>query len=134
MISTSDGYSSHNMSVAPDHGNKIDDGALTTHSVAVDGPPFDDDETFNDSFAMPRSPDLVSLSSSSEDETIDKQTVILPIYGKDFGTGSGGSSSAVTGKKHHLPQTRGRSVQHGGLNCFVRRAQLQRGGRMEQGI
>lgn len=35
-----------------------DDGTVTTHSVAVDGPPFDDDETFNDPFAMPHSPDL----------------------------------------------------------------------------
>ena len=31
---------------------------VTNHSVAVDGPPFDDDETFNDPFAMPRSQDL----------------------------------------------------------------------------
>ena len=66
MIGTSDGYSSDNMSVAPDHGNRNDDGTVTTNSVAVDGPPFHDDETFSEPFAMPRSPGLASLSSSSK--------------------------------------------------------------------
>lgn len=72
MVGTNDGYSSDNMSVAPDHGNSNDDGIVMTHLVAVDGPPFDDDKTFNNLFAMARSPDLPSLSSLSEDKNIDK--------------------------------------------------------------
>ena len=79
MAGTSDGCSSDNMSVAPDHGNSNDDDTVTTHLVAVDGPPFDVDEMFNDPFAMPRSADLASLSSSSEDENIDKQAVVSPV-------------------------------------------------------
>ena len=35
-----------------------DYGTVTTYSVAFDGPPFGDEETFNDPFAMPHSPDL----------------------------------------------------------------------------
>ena len=58
---TIDSYSSNNISVAPDHGNSNDDGSVTTHSVAVDGPLFYDDQMFSDPFAMPRSPDLASL-------------------------------------------------------------------------
>ena len=72
LIATNNGYSSDNMSVAPDHGNSNDDGIVMTHLVAVDGAPFDDDKTFNNLFAMPRSPDLLSLSSSSEGNNIDK--------------------------------------------------------------
>ena len=59
LIGTSECYSSDNMPVAPDHGNSNDDGTVTTHSVAVDDPPLDYDEMFNDPFAMPRSPDFV---------------------------------------------------------------------------
>ena len=98
LIGTSDDYSSNNMSVAPDHGNNNDDGPITTHSIAVDGPPFDDDKMFNDPFAIPHSPDLASLSSSSEDENIYKKAVVLPVYPKHVKTRGGGScsTSAVT--------------------------------------
>ena len=48
--------------------------------------------------------------------------------------GGSGSSSAVTGKKQYVPQTRGRSVQHSGLTLSVRRAQRQSGGRVQQGF
>ena len=94
LIGTSDSYSSDNMSVTPDHGNSNDDCTVTTHPVAVDDPPLDDDEMFNDPFAMPCSPYLTSLSSSSENENI-----VLPVFPKHVKTRSGGSSSVVTGKK-----------------------------------
>ena len=48
-----DSYLSDNMSIIPAHGNSNDDGTVTIHSVAVDGPPIDDEEMLNDSFAMP---------------------------------------------------------------------------------
>ena len=131
MIGTSECYSSDNMPVAPDHGNKNDDGTVTTHSVAVDDPPLDDDEMFNDPFGMPCSPDLSSLSSSSEDENIDKQAVVLPFYPKHDRTRGGGNSSVVTGKKHYAPQTHCGS---GGITRSVRRGQRQRGSRLQQGI
>ena len=134
LIGNSDGYSSDNMSVAPDHGNSNDDGTVTTHSVAVDDPPRDDDEMFTDPFAMTRSPDLASLSSSSENENIDKQTFVLPVYPKHIRTRGGGSSSVVTGKKDYAPQTRGGTVQHRGISRSVRRGQRQRGSKIRQGI
>ena len=134
LIGTSDGYSSDNMSVGPDHGKRNDNGTVTTHSVTVDDPPLDDDETFNDPFAIPRSPNLASLSSSSEDKNIDKQVAVLPVYPNHVRTPGGGSSSVVTGKKHYVPQARSGSVQQGGLTRSVRKAQRQRGGRIQQGI
>ena len=64
-----------------------------SHSVA-DDQPFHDDETFSDPFVMPGSPGSASVSSSSEDENVDKQAAaLLTVY-----SGSG-SSSAITGKK-----------------------------------
>ena len=81
-ISHLDSIRSESVSVARDHGNSNDDGTVTTHSV-VDGPPFDDDETFNDPSAMFIPPDLASLSPSPDDENIGKQaTVALPFYPK----------------------------------------------------
>ena len=77
LIGTSDGYSSDGMSVAPEHGNSNDNGTVTTHSVAADDPSLDNDEMFNDPFAMPCSPDLASFSSSPEDENIEKQNRLL---------------------------------------------------------
>ena len=69
MIGTNDDYSS-DMSTAPDYGNSNDDGTLTTYSVVVNGPSFDDDETFNNPFDLPRSPDLASLSSSPKQAVV----------------------------------------------------------------
>ena len=107
MIGTSDGYSSNNMSVPPDHGNSNNNGTVMTHSVAVDDPPF---------------------------ENIDKQAVVLPVHPKHVKTQGGGSSSAVTGKKHNVPQTHGRSVQHGRVTRSVRRAEQKYGSTIKQGI
>ena len=71
MVSTIDGYPSNKISVAPDHGSNNNDCAVTADSVA-DNPPFDDDETFSNLFAMPHLPDSASFSSpSSDDENID---------------------------------------------------------------
>lgn len=103
-----------------------------SHSVA-DDQPFHDDETFSDPFVMPGSPGSASVSSSSEDENVDKQAAaLLTVY-----SGSG-SSSAITGKKHNVSQTCGRSIQLGEINCSVKRSQRQHGGstgsRIQQGI
>ena len=50
-----------------------------THSV-FDDALFDAGEMFNDPFAMHCSPDLASLSSSSEDQNVDRQApVVLPV-------------------------------------------------------
>ena len=50
-----------------------------THSV-FDDALFDAGKMFNDPFATHCSPDLASLSSSSEDENVDKQApVVLPV-------------------------------------------------------
>ena len=77
---------------------------------------------------------LASLSSSSEDGHIDKQAVVLPVYPKHVRTRGGGTSSVFGGKKHYVPQTRGRRVQHGRITQFVRRGQQQRGGRIQEDI
>lgn len=103
-----------------------------SHSVA-DDQPFHHDETFSDPFVMLGSPGSASVSSSSEDQNVNKQAAaLLPVY-----SGSG-SSSTITGKKHNVSQTRGRSIQFGEMNCSVKRAQRQHGGstgsRIQQGI
>ena len=74
---------------------------------------------------------LFSLSSSSKDENIDKQAVVLPFNAKHGRTRGGSSSSVITGKKHYASQTRGGS---GGITRSVRRVQRQRGSRIQQGI
>ena len=53
---------------------------------------------------------------------------------KHVRTRGGGSSSAVTSKRHYIPLTRGRSVQHGRLTRSDRKAQRQCSGRIQQGI
>ena len=103
-----------------------------SHSVA-DDQPFHHDETFSDPFVMLGSPGSASVSSSSEDQNVNKQAAaLLPVY-----SGSG-SSSTITGKKQNVSQTRGRSIQFGEMNCSVKRAQRQHGGstgsRIQQGI
>ena len=62
-----------------------DYGTVTTYSVAVDGPPFGDEETFNDPFAMPHSPDL-AWKYWWNIENIEKQAVVLPVYPKHVRT------------------------------------------------
>ena len=96
LIGTSNVIQAIIYQLLPNHGNSNDDGTVTTHSVAVDDPPLDDDGMFNDPFAIPRSPDLASLSSSSSvDENIDKQAV-LPVYPKHVRTRGDVSFSVVT--------------------------------------
>ena len=131
LIGTSDDYSSNNMWVTPDHENSNNDGTVTTHSV-VDGPLFDDN---NDPFVLPHSPDIASLSSSSEDGNIDKHAAaFLSVYPKHVKPRGGASSFAVTSKNHYVSQTRSGNVQYGGLTRFVKRAQRQLSGRMDQPI
>ena len=84
---------------------------------------------------MPHSPDIASLSSSSEDGNIDKHAAaFLSAYPKHVKTRGGASSFAVTSKNHYVSQTRSGNVQYGGLTRFVKRAQRQLSGRMDQPI
>ena len=100
LIDTSDGYSSDNISVAPDHGNSNDDGTVTTHSVVQ-----------------------LFFRHHQRMKILINRLLFYPFTPNMSEHGVVVALLLSLVKKHYVPQARGGSVQHGGPTRSVRRAQ-----------